>query len=472
MVKKVNEQSDEVQAMATDWTVLAALMGGTPAMRKAGVKLLPRWPNEEQASYDVRKDVATLFPAYERTLSVMSGKPFSKPLTLSEDTPPEILDLANDIDKEGVNLHTFASEMFEELFYGLAGILVEAPKPIETGSRIATQADQKQAGVRPYWVRIKHDQILGWIVAVVNGSRTLTQLRIAEVGRVPDGPYGETCTERVRVLTPGAWEVYEKQNDKTGKEVWVSIEQGKTELDFIPFVPLYGKRKSFMCGKPPLRELAYLNVKHWQSQSDQDTILHVARVPILFTRLLGDNAITIGGSTAVKSDDEHADMKWVEHTGKAIEAGAKSLSDLEAQMIQTGAELMVARPGRRTATEDANDSEGNKCELQKMTEGFEDALDLALQYTAKYIGLDSGGNVSLFKDFAAFWLTDASAQIVNAMQTQGLISKVTTIKEQQRRGNLSPDIDPQEELDAVMQEGPAPGTLIDNSQGGGSGNGA
>jgi hypothetical protein len=36
-----------------------------------------------------------------------------------------------------------------------------------------------------------------------------------------------------------------------------------------------------MMGISPLRDLAYLNVKHWQSQSDQDTILHVARVPIL-----------------------------------------------------------------------------------------------------------------------------------------------------------------------------------------------
>lgn len=34
-------------------------------------------------------------------------------------------------------------------------------------------------------------------------------------------------------------------------------------------------------GKPPLIELAHLNVKHWQSQSDQDNILHVIRVPIL-----------------------------------------------------------------------------------------------------------------------------------------------------------------------------------------------
>jgi hypothetical protein len=40
-------------------------------------------------------------------------------------------------------------------------------------------------------------------------------------------------------------------------------------------------RCAFGDGEPPLLDLAYLNVKHWQSQSDQDNILHIARVPIL-----------------------------------------------------------------------------------------------------------------------------------------------------------------------------------------------
>jgi maltooligosyltrehalose synthase len=82
-----------------------------------------------------------------------------------------------------------------------------------------------------------------------------------------------------------------------------------------------------------------------------------------------------------------ADMKFVEHTGKAIEAGAKSLSDLEDQMIQAGAELLVKQPGHRTATESANDAEANKCDLQRIVEDFEDSLDQALQMMADYAKL-------------------------------------------------------------------------------------
>ena len=233
-----------------------------------------------------------------------------------------------------------------------------------------------------------------------------------------------------------------------------------TTLADIPFVPLYGARKSFMLGYPPLLDLAYLNVKHWQSQSDQDTILHVARVPIL--ALIGaddQTELTVGGSSAVRLP-LGADMKFVEHSGAAIAAGATALDDLEQQMIQTGAELLVKQPGaKRTATESQTDAEANKSILQQMAENFEDALDQALWYMAQYVKLPDGGHVKLYADYGTATLSEASAALIGDLQVAGLISKATAITEMQRRGVLSDDIDPDEEIAAVDAEGPPPGTL-------------
>jgi hypothetical protein len=244
----------------------------------------------------------------------------------------------------------------------------------------------------------------------------------------------------------------------------VLTSSGTTTLTEIPFVPFYGVRDGFMCGKPALLDLAYLNVKHWQSQSDQDTILHVARVPILAMYGVDENTqLTVGTSSAVRFSEPKtvASLEFVEHTGAAIEAGAKSLTALEEQMIQTGAELLVQKPGQRTATEDANDAEGNKSDLQRMVEAFEDALDQALAFVAQFARLPSGGNVSLFKDFGAATLSDASATLVKDLQMSGLLSKATALKELQRRGVISPDIDVDEELDAAAADGPAMGTLVE-----------
>lgn len=454
MALKVNEQSPQVVAMSRNWPIAAALLGGTQAMRDAGEKFLPKWPNEDHESYQTRLSTATLFPAFSRTLGVMAGKPFAKQLTFGEDVPKKIVEWCDDCDLEGRNLHTFGAEMLAEVLgFGLAGVLVDYPRV----GQIRTLAEERQIGARPYLVKITHDQILGWKTAKVNGVTKLVQLRLAETAEVEDGPYGATTVKRVRVLTPGAWELWEAP--KEGKE-YVLIDGGTTTLAEIPFVPFYGRRTGFMTGASPLLDLAFLNVKHWQSQSDQDTILHVARVPILFMKgFPDDKQVTVGASAAVRTEQTDGDMKYVEHTGAAIAAGETSLEKLQDQMIQTGAELLIPQPGQKTATEANNDAEANKSELQRIIEQFEDSIDQALWFMAQWAKMPESGHVSIYKDFAAGSLSDAAGQLILAFQQGGLITKRTALGQAQRIGILSPDIEPDKELEAVAEEGPNLGDM-------------
>ena len=154
-----------------------------------------------------------------------------------------------------------------------------------------------------------------------------------------------------------------------------------------------------------------------------------------------------------------ADAKIVEGSAESINVGRSELDALEQQMIQTGAELLVAKPGQRTATEASNDAEANKSSLQSLVEDFEDAMDQCLQFTADWLKAGEGGSVSLFKDFGAATLSDASAQLVFNMVGAGWLSKITGIKEMQRRGTLDAAVDPEQEIAAAEAEGPALGTI-------------
>ena len=467
MALKVHERSPAVDAMAQHWPIVEALLGGTAAMRAAKTLFLPKWPNEDQESYDARVGTATLFPALARTISVMGGKPFSKQVVLSEEVPELIEEWCENADQQGNSFHTILSDVFSEcLGFGLCGILVDyGRKPVE----VKTQAEEAALGLRPYMVFVRHHQVLGWKAERRDGAMVLTQLRLAECVELPDGLYGSIYKNRVRVLEPGRFEVWQEGERKD--DDWFLVEEGTTTLDVIPFVPFYGKKLGLMQGISPLLDLAHLNVKHWQSQSDQDTILHVARVPIL--AIIGaeqgipdgkggmtqGTQLTVGAKSAV-SLPLNADMKYVEHSGAAIDAGAKSLEALEAQMVTTGAELLVVKPGEaKSATQSNNEAEANKSDLQRMVENTEDAADQVLQLMAMWVNEPEAGNVTLFKDFGAGSLSDASAQLVLGMQTQGLITKETALKEMQRRGTLSPDINPEKELDKVDSEGPALGSI-------------
>ena len=458
MASNVATVSDAVAAMAPDWGLARALLGGTRAMREAGQAYLPKWPNEEAKSYEARLAVAVLFPAYQRTVSTLTGKPFSKPITIGEDVPAKLVEFCQDIDLQGRNLDTFAADIMESaLGYGLAGILVDFPPQPKEGPP-KTLADERKLGLRPYAVQIFPWQILGWVAARVDGRWVLQQLRIMECVEEPDGGYGVVKIDQVRVLMPGKWETHRKAKDK---DEWIIHEQGVTTIGYVPFVPVYGQRTGFMTAKPPLVELANLNVAHWQSASDQQTILHVARVPILTLIGVEDDkfSLTVGASSAVRVPIG-GDMKFVEHSGAAIQAGADDLKVLEERMRQAGAELLVIDQ-KITATQVSTENAVGMCALQRIVQGVEDALDQMLQVFADWEKETEGGHVKLFNDFAAANLSDATAQMIKDWVAAGLLSKESAFKELQRRGLVDADATWEEEMARIEAEGPPLGAMSD-----------
>ena len=449
-INDVAKQSDAVARMAEDWSLIDDLMGGTKAMRRAGKRHLPQWPAEDERAYRARLKTAVLFPAYSRTVSVLTGKPFSKPVTPGDDVPERIRPWLENIDLEGRNLHAFAADLFSNaLGYGICGILVDAP-PAEG---VRSRADEARAGLRPYFVHVRHDAILGWRSEKRGGNMMLTQLRLMESVEEPDGIFKTKTVQQVRVLEPGKWTTYRKVKTESGADLWVIFTEGVTSIDVIPFVPVYGFRKDFMIGAPPMIELAHMNVEHWQSKSDQQTILHVARVPILFAKNIGsDTTIAIGADSLISASEPDADMKYVEHSGKAIEAGRISLLDLEDKMRQVGAELLVIKPGNTTEVQTLADNEQGKCDLQRITQTLEDALDQALDLMAKFVKADKGGHVTLYSDFGAATLAEASADLLFKMKAEGSLSHMTLLNELKRRGILSPEVDLEREKKAADAE--------------------
>lgn len=464
----VRTPSKAVSAMAEEWPLIDALMGGTSAMRKAGKKYLPQWPNELDEAYKNRVATATLFPAFSRTVEVLTGKPFSKPLTFGKDVPERIVEWSEDIDLQGRNLHSFADSLcMEALARGVGGILVDFPQTRDKSGRLKykTLADEIKAGVRPYFVQIHAGNILGWRSKRINGVETLTQLRLLETVVEEDGDFGEAEIEQVRVLYPGRWEVWRKsaKTVNSANPEWVIHDKGVVSLPRIPFVPFYGKRTGFMTGVPPLAELAHMNVEHWQSKSDQQTILHVARVPILFAKMLGDKTqITVGGSSAIRCEDENGDLKFVEHGGRAIEAGRLSLLDLEDRMRQIGAELLVIKPGNTSVTQTRADNEPGTCALQRIVQGLEDSLDGALQLAAEWVRLKQGGHVQIFQDFGVSSLGEASLELLRDMNVDGTLSDETLFNETQRRGVLSPELDFPGEQERIKNNRPKPGAALND----------
>jgi hypothetical protein len=449
----------EYTAHQTRLALINALMGGTAAMREAGAKYLPQEPAESTKAWEIRRDRTVLFNAMKRTVQKLTGEVFSKDIDVGEDVPAQIKEWLEDADLQGRNLSRFAQEVF---FTGdkdgVTHILVDYPQ----ADGVATLADEKAAAIRPYCVHIKAEQVIGWRFEVVNGKRVLSQVRITECTEVADGAYGMKEVNRIRVLNRDSFEIWEEQTDDKGEAQWVKIQEGTLTLGFIPLVTImFGEPMSPMTAAPPLEDLAYLNLAHWQSSSDQRNILHFARVPLLFGKGLTDAAgrapgeegsnFEIGVNRLIHSTNPEADLKVVEHSGNCIQAGRDDLHDLEDQMALFGLTLMLPKGGQVTATQSASDKSENDSALRGWAMILKDCLELALSYMAQWAKLgDKGGSVTVNTDFRAF--SGLDMQYLTQAMVAGKIPMGLWLNEMQRRGVVGEDVDETEVLAMLENE--------------------
>lgn len=449
---------DAVDQMGAYWDVITPLMGGTLAMRAAPA-LLPKYPAEDDGVYKERLRLSTLLPAYSETVGNMTSRVFAEPLQLGDNVHEQVVELASNIDNANNDINAWSVDFFREgLSHGLCHAFVDHQKAVG----VRTQADEKAAGVRPYVVMVKPEQVCGWRVR----DGVLTQVRYREMIEESDGDFGTKRVEQIRVLEPGKWTTYRKPKEGG---VWTIHDEGATNLSVIPWVTFYTGRTGFMTAKPPLLELAHLNIKHWQSQSDQDNILHVIRVPILVrigVQAQYDNQGKVippefkVGTGALTDLPINGDMKYVEHTGKAVDAGRQALLDLIAEMRMAGAKLLTPdKSATKTATQAEEEAAQDLSPLSRMANHFADCLAQLLQYMADYRSLGEGGTVEMRGSFDVDYMPEVSLPTLVAMANAGMLSKETLFTEMQRRGVISDEYDWADELEKIDSQGPALGEL-------------
>ena len=435
-----------------------ALMGGTTAMRRAGQAYLPKFEAESSQAYDARLKASWLFNGYRKTVRDMAGRVFDKPAEIAEG-PDQLIEWAENIDLQGRDLSTFAAEVFKDGLSGpgISWIMVDAPP--RNGTVTRAQADREN--LRPYLTHLTIEDVIGWRVESRANVPTVTMLRIAEKVTVADprDEFAELEIEQVRVLdvseeTGGRVRTRIYRKDDGGK--WLQAEDDAlSDMTEITVAPFYANRTGFWKAEPLLDDLADINIAHWQSQSDQRNMLHFARVPILVrTGWDGEaSALALGAATTMDSSSPEADVKWVEHSGQAINAGRQDLKDLEFQMETHGLQLLAARA--QSATGEALDAAKETSQLAMIADSLQDALERALAWMLDYAGQPSEVSVTINKNFGVSMMTAQELGVMlNAVQS-GNLSRSTFIAEMVRRGALRSDITPEDEIERIETETPA-----------------
>jgi hypothetical protein len=445
-VTQVSDPNTSWFAQEAHWILIEDLMGGTYGMRKKHRRYLPQEPRELDESYDNRLARSVCPPYYQRLERMLAGMLTRKPVRL-EDTSDSITEQLFDVDMQGNDLNVWTYETARKLVrYGHIGTLVDAPTD----------------GGRPYWCTYTPRQILGWRTELKDGQQALSMLRLSETVTVPDGEYGEKAVQQIRLLTPGGYQLHQKGDDGEFR----ITDEGTTSLSEIPFSVAYSNRVGYLESRPPLEDIAELNLKVYQVQSDLDNQLHISAVPMLafFGFPSAAEEVSAGPGEAIAFPAE-GKAEYIEPKGTSFDYQFKRLEQIASQINELGLSAVLGQKlSAETAEAKRIDRSQGDSTMMVIAQNVQDMIDNCLQYHAQYLGqAAAAGSCFVNRDFIGARLEPQEIQSLLQLYTAGTITQETLLRQLSDGEVLGDDFNVDEELEATSNAGlDLPATRLDN----------
>jgi|TARA_Y100000289_G_scaffold58166_1_gene63153 hypothetical protein len=434
--KEINDPNAIWFQQEPHWMLIEDLLGGTYQMRKRHRRYLPQEPRELDESYDNRLARSVCPPFYLRLERMLAGMLTRKPVRLN-DTADPIREHLFDVDLQGNDLNVWTYETTRKMVrYGHVGVLVDAPTSGQSG--------------RPYWVTYTPRDILGYRTEMIDGEVKLTQLRLQEKVSVPDGLYGEKIIDQIRLLTRGGFEIHQKGKNN----LFTKVDEGTTSLTEIPFSVAYANRLNLLESRPPMSDIAELNLKAYQIQSDLDNQLHISAVPMLafYGFPQSSEEVTAGPGEAIAFPADGR-AEYIEPAGRSYDAQFKRLDVLSNQINELGlAAVLGQKLSAETAEAKRIDRSQGDSTMMVVAQQMQDMIDNCLQFHGQYINAEAG-SCFVNRDFLSQRLEPQEIQALLQLYTSGSITQETLLKQLHEGEVLGDEFDVEEEIESTQSGG-------------------
>ena len=394
------------------WEIMKAVVSGTEYLRENSETFLPLEPREDYTAYLARVNRAVFTPYTQRLIRAAAGLILRKPISVVGD--PYWTEVFNkDVDGCGSDLDEYARRLVTcALTYGHSHILVDFPAP----SNARSLAEERDLNRRPYWIEVDPTNVYGWHLDWEANYGSLTQVRIGEKAVVADGEFGEKVYDQVRVIESGRYRVFRQEQKKQEMQgpfpypasfdqadattEYELVESGDFSLGQIPLVTIYADKKDTMTSRPPLLDIAHLNLAHFQRQADLIHSLHIASQPMLVLEGWDDQtkdiAISVNYAMATQPGNK---VYYVEPASSAFEAQTSEIQELQQQMATLGISTLSQQKfvaesadARRLDRIDTNSM------LSMISMDLESGLQKSYDFAADYLGIEPP-EVKISRDF-------------------------------------------------------------------------
>lgn len=325
----------------SSWVLIRDCIAGEQRIKSRRTTYLPTLEKQTTKNYEHYLRYAYFLNGVEKTVTQLTGQVFRRRPSFSH--IPSSLPISR-ITKSGESLETFLQTVVREILTtGRYGILLDRPV---------------SPALSPYLAGYRAEDILMWRVQEINGLFQLTLVVLHESVEVfNEEKFKIETYSQLRFLrlvpdkVPGTYRYIQEIRDPkelTLISTVIPTHRG-SPLNYIPFQFFGPYALTPEMPKPPLLDIAFVNLSHYRSTADLEQGRHYAATPTYYIKGAGINNQPSGEGPAqefivgpnniwmLDSGDE-ADI--LEFKGEGLKYLENAVTSKEAQMLSLGSRLV------------------------------------------------------------------------------------------------------------------------------------
>lgn len=423
---------------------------GERAIKDQRSTYLPMLEEMEADEYAAYLDRATFYNFTGRTVGALTGSIFRR-REVFENLPPHLTTRLDTISRKRESFSVFAEFIASEIVkMGRVGVLIDLPR-------------EETSTPRPYFAHYPAETIVDWDTTEIDGREHLSFVALSELKLVRDTKdLRPKYITQYRVLRleqqDGGWVYVQELYSHPEQDVPSLTPEYRTDrftplnrgrpLPYIPFRIFGAFMSTPEVEKPPIEDIAQLNLSHYRSYAYLEHGRFFAGFPIYYIEagMQGENGgsdYTIGASR-VWVAPSGTKPGILELNGQGLKFLADALDQKESQAAALGGRMMGVRT---TAVAESDNmlrlSERNEqSQLLKVTKSLDAGFTQLLRWWAELqdVPAETSDRISVEfnKDFLFDGISAREFRAVHAMYKDGVLP-IDVVFYYFKKGNLIPD---------------------------------
>ena len=418
-----------------DWQKVLDATSGQKAVKEKGEKYLhrPLKCSDEKFKLMLKLAVYTNIVGY--TADSLVGAAFRKPAKHNLLDIPDLEYLVTDSDGNGLSLTQLPQPVLKNvLMVGREGLLVDFPAIDGPYSK----ADQRRNHYRASIKRYTTQSITYWQTRTVGGKQKLSKVTLVEYIQQNTDEFAFETVKQYRVLAldeAGFYiqKIYDANNRLVSINENIRTARGE-RLTYIPFIFVGSNNNDVSVDKPPLLDLAELNLAMYNNAAEVEAMAYYCGHPFLtyypgkatseaHAKAMSDQSIEMGASKAHQLGENYqVDFNQMTPHNLPHDLAKDKLH----QMIQTGAKLITENGVVKTATQQHAENSATTAVLSMCVNNTSDAIKQAITYCADFNGLDTENLDIEYEINTDFFDKELDPQVISAqiiLMDNGIVSR-------------------------------------------------